>query len=101
MDRPDPLVLFPAAVASRLDDWGASWGLLDLKMDHREGVLLISKFWKKNSMGLPYTSPWQERHYLHHADAVPLAGVWYRGHPELHDFHGSLLARGIGMPIAE
>jgi molybdopterin/thiamine biosynthesis adenylyltransferase len=101
MDRPDPLVLFPATVAARLDEWGASWGLLNLKIDHREGVVLISKFWKKDSMGLPYSSPWQERHYLRHADAVPLAGVWYRGHAELHDFHRSLRARGIGMPMAE
>lgn len=101
MDTPDPFVLFPVGVAARLDDWGANWGLLDLKMDHREGVVLISKFWKKNSMGLPYTSPWQERHYLRHVDAVPLAGVWYRGHPELPDLHRSLYARSIGMPIAE
>jgi hypothetical protein len=101
MDWPRPLVLFPASVAERLDEWGASWGLLDLKMDHREGVLLISKFWKKDSMGLPYTSAWQERHYLHHADAVPLAGVWYRGNPELRELHSSLFARRIGMPITE
>lgn len=101
MERPDPLVLFPTTVAAHLDDWGANWGLLDLKMDHRERVLLISKFWKKDSIGLPYTSPWQERHYLRHADAVPLTGVWYRGHLEVHDLHRSLLARGIGMPIAE
>jgi molybdopterin/thiamine biosynthesis adenylyltransferase len=101
VDRPGPLVLFPTAVAARLDEWGASWGLLDLKMDHREEVLLISKFWKKDSTGLPYTSSWQERHYLRHADAVPMAGVWYRGEPELHDLHRSLSARGIGMPISE
>ncbi len=52
----------------------ASWGVLNLKMDPRENVPLISTFWKKDSMGLPYTSASQERHYLHYADAVPMAG---------------------------
>jgi hypothetical protein len=94
-------VLFPAAVGAHLDEWGASWGLLDLKMDRREQVVLVSKFWKKDSLGLPYTSAWQERHYLRYADAVPLAGMWYRGDPELHDLHRFLFARRLGMPTAE
>jgi molybdopterin/thiamine biosynthesis adenylyltransferase len=97
MNWPGPLVLFPAAVGIRLDEYGATWGYFDLKIDEREQVVLIAKFWKKDSMGLPYSSSWQERHYLHYADAIPRSGVWYRCDPELHDIHRSLQIRRVGI----
>jgi molybdopterin-synthase adenylyltransferase len=98
---PGPLVLFPATVGARLDGYGSTWGWFDLKFDDREQVVLIAKFWNKDSSGLPYVSAWQDRHYLHYADTVPRSGVWYRCDPELHVMHSFLYARRVGTAPAE
>jgi hypothetical protein len=98
---PGPLVLFPVTVGARLDEFGSTWGWFDLKFDDLEQVVLIAKFWNKDSMGLPYVSAWQERHYLHYADSVPRSGVWYRCDPELHVMHAYLSARRAGTAPTE
>jgi hypothetical protein len=50
---PGPLLLFPRSVAERLDDWGSSWGYLDLRFDDLEGLVTIAKFAKKDGAGVP------------------------------------------------
>jgi molybdopterin/thiamine biosynthesis adenylyltransferase len=95
---PGPLLLLPKSVAERLDDWGSSWGYLDLRFDEREGLVTIAKFAKKDgAVRLPYTAPWEREHYLRHADAVRNSGVWYRANPEVHDLHRSLFVRRIDI----
>lgn len=100
-DQPEPLLLFPASVGERLDSWRSAWGYLDLKADPREGVFTVAKFSDRQAMRLPYTAPWQNEHFLRHADATPDAGVWYRCDPEVVVLHHHLRARQLAMPTAE
>jgi hypothetical protein len=95
---PGPLLLFPRSVAGRLDQWGSSWGYLDLRSDESEGVVTVAGFAKKDAaVRLPYVADWEREHYLHPADAARNAGVWYRANPDLHELHRSLFVRRIAV----
>lgn len=88
------VVLFPAETWEVIGAANLGWGYLNMRVDHGEGVVVITHVWDQNEtpVALDKTS-WQQRHYLRYADISGRAGVWYRCKPELHDVHDALSRR--------
>lgn len=83
-DRNQPLILWPADATKRLQDWDAPWGLLDLRLDAGEALVVVDKVRRRDDLGIPVIRPWHDQHYLGHSDSQKRAGWWYRVPPELH-----------------
>ena len=91
----DYVMVFPAELWDFIRASGFSWGYLNLRVDHGEGVVTISHVWKGDESPHPVnTSSWQRNHYLRYADITPLSAVWYQAHPDLHRLHRELSQRG-------
>lgn len=98
MTNVPPLLLLPRDGATRVADW-TSWGLLNLKTDADHSVALVAGVTDKKDTAYPIGAEWSRRHYLHHADTMSSAGVWYHVEPDLHDLHDRYLMRGAVAPI--
>lgn len=81
------LILWPADATKRLEDWDASWGVLDLRQDLGENLFVVDKVVRRDAvgqLGYPVRRPWHDEHYLRYADIRPGGGWWYRVPPEVH-----------------
>lgn len=83
-DRDQPLLLWPAEATKWLLGWGAAWGLLDVRQDPGEGLVVVDKIRRRDDLGMPVIRPWHDHHYLSHSDSRERVGWWYRVPAELH-----------------
>jgi hypothetical protein len=97
MIRP-PMMVVPAEVATRIDAWDSSWGILDLRADPRENLVVIAGSSRKQAVRYDERSAWAANHYLR-TQVIRAAGVWYRVDPQLHAMHRVLLAQRLSLRV--
>lgn len=86
-DSAPPLVLLSGSVAEHIDQWGSSWGSLDLLVDEGEGVAMVAGYRNKDGLKLPVLTPWMKGHHLWSHDKRADVALWYRVESELHEMH--------------
>lgn len=76
--------LLPSSLAERIASSGARWGYLDVRVDEREQLVVVSGFSAAERVRHAMPTPWLKGHYSSSGDVHPYSGVWYRVHPDIH-----------------
>lgn len=95
-------ILFPAELLDVFDERGWSWGYLNLRHDHVQGVATVAQAWNNDREEVQRLDGlWSEtRHYLRSADIKPFTGIWYRADSDLHLLHDQVRRRThAALPI--
>src|SRR6266540_3074644 len=95
----EPQVLLPSSIAGRIVASGVRWGTVDLRVDEREGLYVVSGFSKQQKVRLALPTPWLQAHYSNSIDAYAAMGVWYRVAKELHVMGREAVRRAAGIKI--
>jgi ThiF family len=93
-----PMMLLPAQAAARIDGFGSSWGILDLRFDPHENLVVVAGSSRKQEVRYEERPAWTEDHYLR-VQATRGAGVWYRVDPRLHLMHRVLVAQRLSLRL--
>ena len=93
------VILLSKKVADHIASWGSNWGSLDLRVDEKEGVALVSGYSKMQDQKLSVETPWMKRHYLWSYDKRPDVAVWYRVDPDIHEAHEPARRRLAVIPL--
>ncbi len=93
------MVLLSKEAAHRIEGWDTSWGIFNARCSDAEGLWVVSRIGRKDTLLVPAPSDWESRHFLHQADEVPGIGCWYRVNPELTDLHRPVMNRDASLTL--
>jgi hypothetical protein len=93
-----PMMVLPAQAANRIDGWGSSWGILDLRFDPHENLVVVAGSSRKQETRYQERPAWAADHYLR-TQVIRGAGVWYRVDPELHAMYRVLRAQRLSLRL--
>jgi molybdopterin/thiamine biosynthesis adenylyltransferase len=77
-------VLLPKEIADGIYSCGASWGVIDLRQDDVEQLIVIAGYSKADRLKMPAAPDWLKGHSSAHVPLTTGAGVWYQADLELH-----------------
>jgi ThiF family protein len=93
-----PMMVLPAQAAARIEGFSSSWGILDLRYDPQENLVVVAGSSRKQEVRYEERPAWAADHYLR-TQATRGAGVWYRVDPRLHVMHRVLVAQRLSVRV--
>jgi molybdopterin-synthase adenylyltransferase len=77
------IVVLPSSVVRRIESYGTTWGLLDLREDSADGVFVVAAASKRQALKIPPNSEWLRHHYTSERPLRAKSAFWMTAEPGL------------------